>query len=386
VRRTRRDSERITDALRDLVAQAEASSQVAFDDLGEANSLLTARFEQSLVQVDTHRAKMEELLVSSEQRGEQTLERLDALVADVGDRVAEVTQRLDEVANRHEQELGRATAQATDRIAVAEQAVVDLAAEADAKIAGQLEEVFRSAERDAEALRDQARAKLDEDFALVEAESREELHRVMERVREELERSGAQAEELRARRQMIEERDEELVEARVESARAAWQRVAEEAEGAGAPLQVASQEASERVASRVAEVVAQVDVEDRELRVRSAAVQRQVEELEAQSGVAGALVEELEARAGVADARVTALAAQLDAQSDELTMHSESVSRLLADFETRTYTVQRQGDEVEALGERVHEMHARVDELETELEHIPSLHRAGGERPEPPDR
>jgi len=307
VRRTRRDSDFIAGVLQDLVGQAEASSQRTFVELGEANALLTRRYEDSLAQVNARGAAIEELFVKSEKRGHQTLERLDALAADVGARVAEVTERLEEVARQQQDKIRSLTAEVSERIAVSERAVTEVAADADVKIRRGIEVALSSAARDAEQLRDQARAKLDENLARVEAES----HRVMDRMRKDLARSGTDADELRTRREMIEQLDEELVNALVESAQAAWQRLAEAEERSVAELQGA--------AKRVTELLARVDADTSELRSSTEHAARLAQDVEARAGAVDARIAEIEARIGVADPELqcaTKQASELDTQLD----------------------------------------------------------------------
>ena len=222
MRQTRREAHAISGALQDLVKEAEASSRLAVDALADTHSTLTDRFEESLAAVEGHRLAMHELFAATDERSRESLARADAFVAALGEQVSEVTLRLDDVVRRHEENIGRVTAQATEQISVAGQAVAEQAERAQTEIARHVAELVACAERDAEELSEQARLRVDEEWDRVKEDMRGERGRIVERMRAELAQAATDVEELRARREMIQQLDDALL----ASASEAWQRVA----------------------------------------------------------------------------------------------------------------------------------------------------------------
>ena len=185
VSRTRRDADEINGALRELVEQAEASSRSALEELAAGSSRSTARVEESLAEVEEHRLAMHELFAVTEQRGRESLERLEALVGEVGGRVSGVSERLEDLSHEHEETIGCVTARAIDQISLGELVVAERARGAETEIGQRVADVIAIAERDAEEFGQRVRARVDEEYARLEEETLKELSRVVERMRAE---------------------------------------------------------------------------------------------------------------------------------------------------------------------------------------------------------
>ena len=364
VSRTRRDADEIGGVLRELVEQAETSSRSALEEVAAGNSRSTARVEETLAEVEDHRRAMHELFAVTEQRGRESLEHLEALVEEVGGRASGVSERLEDLSRHHEEVIGRATARATEQISLGESAVADRARGAETEIGQRIADLIAIAERDAEELRHRARARVDEEYARLEQETQEELGRVIgrmradvahadaeteewqarretvaqlvdgvveharevgqrvaqaeessvgefresvERVRAEVARVDAEAEELRSRRVMLDELDDALVEAASES----WQRVAAVEESSVEELQGA--------AERVRALMAQADADGEFVRARLGTVEQLVDGFVERTRDAGQRVGEVE-ESSVGELRETVqrVRATVDAEAEEL--------------------------------------------------------------------
>ncbi len=288
--RARRDADEISGALRELVEQAETSSRAALEELAAGSSRSTAHLEESLAKVEEHRLAMHELFAVTEQRGRESLDRLESLVEEVGGRVSGVSERLEDLSHEHEETIGRVTARAIEQISVGELVVAERARGAETEIGQRLADVIAMAERDAEEFRQRARARVDEEYARLEEETREELSRVVEhmrtesahadaeteqavgevresveRVRAEVARVDAEAEDLRSRRAMLDELDDALVEAASES----WQRVA--------AVEARSVEELQGAAERARVLMAQADADGEAVQARVGMVEQLVD-------------------------------------------------------------------------------------------------------------
>ena len=364
VSRTRRDADEIGGVLRTLVEQAETSSRTALEEVAAGNSRSTARVEETLAEVEDHRRAMHELFAVTEQRGRESLEHLQALLEEVGGRASGVSERLEDLSRHHEEVIGRATARASEQISLGESAVAERARGAETEIGQRIADLIAIAERDAEELRHRARARVDEEYARLEQETQEELGRVIgrmradvahadaeteewqarretvaqlvdgvvertrvagqrvaqaeessvgelresvERVRAEVARVDAEAEELRSRRVMLDELDDALVEAASES----WQRVAAVEESSVGQLQGA--------ADRVRALTAQADADGAFVRGRLGTVEQLVDGFVERTRDAGQRVGEVE-ESSVGELRETVqrVRATVDAEAEEL--------------------------------------------------------------------
>ncbi len=447
VSRTRRDADEIGGVLRTLVEQAETSSRTALEEVAAGNSRSTARVEETLAEVEDHRRAMHELFAVTEQRGRESLEHLEALLEEVGGRASGVSERLEDLSRHHEEVIGRATARASEQISLGESAVAERARGAETEIGQRIADLIAIAERDAEELRHRARARVDEEYARLEQETQEELGRVIgrmradvahadaeteewqarretvaqlvdgvvertrvagqrvaqaeessvgelresvERVRAEVARVDAEAEELRSRRVMLDELDDALVEAASES----WQRVAAVEESSVEELQGA--------AERVRALTAQADADGEFVRARLGTVEQLVDGFVERTRDAGQRVGEVE-ESSVGELRETVqrVRATVDAEAEELRSRramldelddalveavSESWQRVAAVEETSVGQLHAAAERVRVLleqadadGEALHSRRGTVEELvDGVVEHDARRGSAGG--------